>query len=284
MTSIGTPSGAGSAVQAPQVRPEIAETAGAELLQAARAHFERREPALFRGAAHGWPLVTKWSRSYLSRALGDFQCKVVRDSRPAYATETCSLAEYFERLSHLSTLTFSPTSAGERLPPFFDDVPLPNPFFARERITAGFLYHANADGGSLPHCHQDAYNILAQGRKRWVMYDADPDESPEGWALLRACHEEFGAGTFATDWFSRGIEHIEARGITVYQCVQEPGDVVYIPEHFSHAVLNDSEVLGLAILVDRPGKDYQRAPGDGFSPNAAYDDSQEGRAPDRESA
>jgi len=272
MTRRGAPRSARAAVQVPQVLPRIAGADEAELKRAARAHFERREPALFRGVAHNWPLVVSWSRSYLSRALGDFQCKVVRDSRPAYASETCSLAEYFERFSHLSTLTFSSTSAGEPLPPFFDDVPLPSPLFTREMISAGFLYHANTDGGSLPHCHQDAYNILVQGRKRWVMYDADPDVSPEGWALLRACHEEFGAGTFAKDWFSLGIEHIQARGVTVYECVQEPGDVVYIPEHFSHAVLNASEVLGLAVLVDRPGKDYARAPGDGFSPNAAHDD------------
>ena len=54
-------------------------------------------------------------------------------------------------------------------------------------------------------------------------------------------------GTQAKDWFENELEGPCDRVETGYECVQEAGDIVYIPVAFSHAVVNLSDVMGLVI-------------------------------------
>jgi len=234
-------------------------------------YFNTRTPVLLKGASAHWELMRKWTRDYLSAEMGDFQCTVARDSRPAYSKEKCSLRNYFQNYSHLSTMTFEPFKPkNQHLPKFLQDIPLPNPFFSRQTICAYFFFHANEKGGSLPHCHQDAFNLLQQGTKRWIMYDADPEIAPKGWQVLKHCHEKYAAGTHAKDWFMDGPDQVRKQGVTIYECEQQAGDIVFIPEYFSHAILNLSENQGMVIITERPGKVYQKEAGSGYSPNAAY--------------
>jgi len=234
-------------------------------------YFNPRTPVVLKHASSNWAFMQKWTQDYLTANLGDFKCTVVRDSRPSYAKEKCLLKEYFQNYSHLSTMTFEPFDPeNQRLPRFLEDIPLPNPFFSKNDIRAFFFFHANETGGSLPHCHMDAFNLLQKGTKRWVLYDADPDMAPKGWEVLKRCHEEYSAGTHSKDWFVEGPEEVRKEGVTVYECQQEAGDIVFVPEHFSHAVLNLSETQGMVIITERPGKIYRREEGSGYSPNSAY--------------
>lgn len=233
-------------------------------------YFKPRVPVIVRHATRNWEFMHKWTRDYLTTELGDFQCTVARDSRPSYAKETCSLREYFANYSHLSTITFEGfDSQQETLPQFLKDIPLPNAYFEPKNITAYFFFHANATGGSLPHCHQDAFNLLQLGTKRWAMYDADPELAPQGWAALKRCHEKYAQGTFSRDWFVDGPTEVRKQGITVYEGEQRVGDMMFIPEHFSHAVLNMSETQGMVVITGREGKEYQCEEGSGYSPNSA---------------
>lgn len=47
-------------------------------------------------------------------------------------------------------------------------------------------------------------------------------------------------------WAGDGRTKMEADGVVVHECIQEQGDVLYIPEHWSHAVLNLAESVGIA--------------------------------------
>ncbi len=234
-------------------------------------YFEPRKPALFRNACADWDFIRRWTQDYLREKMGDFECTIARDSRPAYSEEICSLSEYFEHYAHLSTMTFKSYDAGHSdLPVFLQDIPLPNPFFSQQDIGAYFFFHANAQGGSLPHCHMDAFNLLQYGTKRWIMWDADPDISPEGWRLLKQCHAQYGTGTFSYDWFANGPEQVRQEGVATYECEQQAGDIVFIPEHYSHAVLNMSENQGMVVITKRPDKTYQKEVDSGYSPNHVY--------------
>ncbi|EIJ36864.1 cupin-like domain-containing protein [Thiothrix nivea] len=233
-------------------------------------YFKPRVPVLLKNACAHWDFMRKWTRDYLTGEMGDFQCTVARDSRPAYSKEKCSLREYFQQYAHLSTMTFETFEPeNQHLPRLLEDIPLPNPFFARTGINAYFFFHANADGGSLPHCHMDAFNLLQYGTKHWVMYDADPEVAPQGWEVLKQCHEDYGAGTFSRDWFAEGPEQVRRAGVATYECEQQAGDIVFIPEHFSHAILNLAENQGMVIITKRPGKVYKKEAGSGYSPNKA---------------
>ena len=219
--------------------------------------FDARTPVILRGMAADWPFVHRWTPEYLSEQLGDFQCTIVHDSRPDLARETCSLAAHFRERPHLDTMTIVSFDKRDEWR-LFRDIPLPNPCFRREQLSAFFFFHTHAGRGSLPHCHEDAFNLLARGRKRWVLYDADPLVSARGWELLRDCLAEFGEGSQVSDWFARGLEPLARAGIRVYEGVQAAGDVVFVPARFAHAAMNLSETLGIAAVISRPGSPYVR--------------------------
>ena len=56
---------------------------------------------------------------------------------------------------------------------FLKDIQIPNLFFNKNSITRFFFYHSIKDAGTLPHNHRDAFNILRDGEKHWVMFNAD---------------------------------------------------------------------------------------------------------------
>jgi len=219
--------------------------------------FESRTPVILRGMAADWPFMHKWSPEYLSEQLGDFECTIIHDSRPDLAKQTCSLATHFREQPHLDTMTIVGLQRRDEWR-FFRDIPLPNPCFRREQLSAFFFFHTHTGRGSLPHCHEDAFNLLQRGEKRWMLYDADPVASPRGWELLRDCLAEFGEGSQVSDWFAHGLEPLARAGIRVYEGIQAAGDVVFVPARFAHAAVNLSETLGLAAVVSRPDSPYVR--------------------------
>jgi len=238
--------------------PELDATALAE--RGGMPHFfDARRPLVLRGIASEWDFIRKWSPDYLVENMGDFQCTLVHDSRPDLARETCSLETYFREHSHLSTMTIVPFAKHpERR--FLRDIPLPNPCFTEQMLSAFFFFHSNEGGGSLPHCHQDAFNMLQRGRKRWLMFDADYAHSPAGHEQLAACLEHYGDGHHVSELFDEGLEPLRRAGIRVYEGIQEAGDVVYIPVYFAHAAINLSETLGMVAVLDRPGSPYKTGP------------------------
>lgn len=268
-------------MKTPDSLPELAACLSIEAIPAAdmthdffmENYFNTRTPVVLKDACSNWEFMQKWTLDYLTTELGDYQCTVARDSRPAFSKETCSLKDYFQDYSHLSTITFEPFDPENKdLPRFLEDIPLPNPFFSKNDISAYFFFHANEKGGSLPHCHMDAFNLLQKGTKRWVMYDADPEIAPHGWEILKKCHEEYAKGTHSKDWFIDGPNQARREGVTIYDGVQEIGDIVFIPEHFSHAVLNLSETQGMVIIAERAGKAFNKEEGSGYSPNSVHAD------------
>jgi hypothetical protein len=221
--------------------------------------FESRTPVILRGMARHWDLMRTWTPEYLSKQFGDFQCTIVHDSRPDLAQEICSLEMYFREYSHLDTMTIVGLAKRDEYR-FFGDIPLPNPCFSRDQLSAFFFFHSHMGSGSLPHCHQDAFNILQCGQKRWLMYDADPLISPEGHGLLKECLQTYGKGRHVRQWFAEGLGPLEQSGIRVYEGKQSAGDVVYVPVRFAHAAINIGETLGIVAVVDRAGEIYQPGP------------------------
>jgi len=223
-------------------------------------YFAAREPVLIRGLTHDWDFARRWSDEYLETAFGDFTCTIVQDSRPDLATERRSLASYLRGARdgvNMMTIVGLGDDADERP---IRDLPFPNPLFAREHLSAFFFFSAPTGGGSLPHCHQDAFNLLQRGAKRWLLWDADPVASPQGWEHLRDVLDLYGSGSHARDWFVDGADSLAAAGVEAWTAQQEAGDVVYVPARYAHAAVNLSDTLGIVPVVDRPGSVYRRGP------------------------
>ncbi|MBR9914610.1 MAG: hypothetical protein GYB32_07250 [Algicola sp.] len=203
-----------------------------------------RVPVLLKGAAENWPLMSKWDKDYIIAHMGNYVCKVIKDSRPAYSKEQTTLKFYFEKLKDVSTLTLDPFNS-KKPPRFFKDVTCPNPYFIINDIQRFFFFHSVKDAGTLPHIHGNAFNILQNGTKEWVFYDASETHNPNGYQVLKASNKKYNVGSHAKDWFKKEVPKLPQKLDKVYRCTQEAGDIVFIPEGYCHAVLNKSEVMGI---------------------------------------
>ena len=92
-----------------------------------------------------------------------------------------------------------------------------------------------AGAGSGMHYHVAALNTLAYGRKHWTLLP--PRDAVYSATPVRRWHA------------LGGRARLRAEGRAVYECVQQPGDVLYIPDHVGHAVLNLAPSVGFAVEV-----------------------------------
>lgn len=81
--------------------------------------------------------------------------------------------------------------------------------------------------------HGDAWNAIAYGEKRWSLL-------PPGKAVFSNKH------SYHTH-FDLSINNSSGKGVVdALHCVQEAGDVIYVPSGWAHAILNTKETLGVA--------------------------------------
>lgn len=205
---------------------------------------EKRIPVLLKGAANNWPLLEKWNKEYITAHMGGYICKIIEDSRPAYAKDQTTLKFYFEKLKNVSTLTLDPFNP-KNPPLFYKDIKTPNPYFTTKEIQRFFFFHSVKDAGTLPHIHGNAFNILQEGVKEWVFYDASKTFNAPGYKVLNEFNKKYPEGTHAKDWFKKEIPKLLKKIDIVYTCTQQAGDIVFIPKQYCHAVLNKSEVMGI---------------------------------------
>ena len=214
-------------------------------------YFDCRKPALIKNGAANWSMMEKWTKDYLIQNAGDYMCSIISDSRPSVAEEQTTLKDYFANHPGKSTLTL------DRYKPnddkfFFKDIQIPNLFFNKNSISRFFFYHSIKDAGTLPHNHRDAFNILRDGEKHWVMFNADQQISPEGYQLMMKFFQKYPVGSHAKDWFRKELKTLTKKVDVVYECFQKSGDIVYVPEGYAHTVINKSdEVLGIVVETHR---------------------------------
>jgi ribosomal protein L16 Arg81 hydroxylase len=217
-------------------------------------YVQKRVPVLIKNGVTEWPLMKKWSKDYIIRQFGNYIYTVVKDSRSGVASNNnikTSLQDYFA--NHQDGSAFLREVYDKKFRPlFFEDIELPNNFFSETDIASYFFYHAPESGGALPHKHPfEVFNMLQQGEKKWVLFDAHSATSAQGDLLIQHYKEEYGPNTLSKDWFKNELPVLSKKISPLYECNQKAGDIVYIPTQFCHAVLNMSEVMGLIVEVLR---------------------------------
>ena len=103
-----------------------------------------------------------------------------------------------------------------------EDTRIPDLVAAYSWGSAQFMWGPTGSGAPL-HYHQDAWNALVFGEKRW-------------WFLPPAN--------------ASSSTRIVNRWDTSYHCTQRPGDFVYVPDSWSHAVFNTKTSAAIAIEFD----------------------------------
>ena len=84
------------------------------------------------------------------------------------------------------------------------------------------------------HFHNAALNTLVYGRKRWFMLSK---------------YDAYNSRTAALHWFrgSRGGYDTLKKTEQLFECIQQPGDVIYVPESWAHSVINVETSVGVAM-------------------------------------
>ena len=100
--------------------------------------------------------------------------------------------------------------------------------------------YVGADGSGNPfHYHQQTWNALLAGRKRWLLY-------PPSQAFYTELHP--------LEWQRRATNRSMAAPL---ECEQRAGDVLFVPRLWAHATINVGEVVGVATpFALRTGVDY----------------------------
>jgi histone arginine demethylase JMJD6 len=93
-----------------------------------------------------------------------------------------------------------------------------------------------------------AWNTLLYGRKRWVLFEPGvAREVVKGRDLVR---REAGEDDEAVDYFSTILPRIKARGgealrARMIECVQRPGETIFVPGGWWHAVVNLDDTVAV---------------------------------------
>lgn len=113
--------------------------------------------------------------------------------------------------------------------PLLDDFILPSildPELTHMSMSELQFYIGPALSGAPGHFHRSAWNILIYGKKRWFLYPPT---------------EAFYSRQHVWLWWQQKSKPTDA-----IECIQYPGDLMFVPDMWGHAVLNLRESIGLA--------------------------------------
>jgi tetratricopeptide (TPR) repeat protein len=111
-----------------------------------------------------------------------------------------------------------------RTPPFFR--------IAKGMDESFFFLGASKSGVSF-HKHADAWNAVLFGRKRWFLYP--PTKTPPGGVW---------PGFSQLDWLKLIYPTLKEKDKPI-ECVQEAGEILYLPESYYHGTINIGETLAI---------------------------------------
>ena len=218
------------------------------------------------GSAEHWPAAHRWTRKGLYTHYRDFELNVATRPLPTNViadgdeprwkgspdVETMSMEDFLDKvmpsqlvplehgnLTHPDRRYVFNTVSGRVVNDFTDPELLS---FAQSQ---NFFQKANghpegyvewvlgpALSGSHMHAHLAAWNVIVSGRKRWVL--APYGEFKPAHQTLPAYH-----------WFKDALPVLQAEETCRFmEFEQAAGELVYVPDHWFHAVLNLEPTVG----------------------------------------
>ena len=234
-----------------------------------RDHVSLDRPLLMRGLL-GETSRRAWQRGALRNASGRVAFQVMQYGSRASLADShtwrrVSLTEWTDAMRASPLVT---SAAATAVPPSSPSPPPPLPEYIFDQSTdmgdaaAGLrrqmhgvfpwramfapsapALYVGADGSGNPfHYHQQTWNALLAGRKRWLLY-------PPSQAFYTELHP--------LEWQRRAANRSMAAPL---ECEQRAGDVLFVPRLWAHATINVGEVVGVATpFALRSGVDYVAA-------------------------
>jgi JmjC domain-containing hydroxylase len=220
-------------------------------------NFDELAPLIVRGAVAR--AAEKWSDEWLLHRFAGDLCQISLDSRTALDNfkRRMALRTYMKGIitpdgNHRPTgYLFHTQRDFAQSVDLLEDIDVPAVILDLGYPSVHRFFAGPVHSGTLPHVHTYAINALARGRKRWAIYIGA--ESVQTEALLQESYRGYGSGSQAKDWFINECPKLRTRrDVKLWEFAQEAGDLVYIPDHFIHAVVNLETVVGFTVEFQPP--------------------------------
>ena len=233
------------------------------------AKYEKlRRPVVLEGCDHDWPGKERWTSLEALTPL--FQPDDVLNTCEWDKIQWGTEGQDLMRRGHLCI--FDPIKGPNKLhirenytvPPAFqnadfyrhlfdvDDLLNPSPFFPDKYPLQHFAFGARASG-TIPHfdCHlpaMDAWNTLVLGYKWWILY---PDlhqslsQKKNVWCDSACSEDNIHLHYWYANVASQSQKFIHEASSKPISILQGPGDTIYIPDRWMHALLNLADTVSV---------------------------------------
>jgi hypothetical protein len=207
---------------------------------------------MLRGFVQNWKAFDHWTPQYLKKHFGKQAVRVYRKTKGTRPTTVkMKMREYLEYLQSKKR-----KKEDLREPMWLVETELPNdlvvgdteggllPVF--ERAFQGLPFRMNnyqfmiapKYAGASPHFHHSAANVLVYGRKRWFLF-------PPASSLYSTKH----INSWVHEDYNRTVNG-DGGAPPPLECVQQPGDIIYVPDMWAHGVVYPMESVGIAYLYN----------------------------------
>jgi len=232
--------------------------------------YSEQRPVLLRGLQDGWAARANWQRSRFRARFGQFPTQVSlgptivfggggRSSSRDLGAGLDSMERHMRSAAAtdapLEDFTFD-SEFLEAMPGIQRDYRTPEFFAAgfnsaqsmRQKSSWHILSLGPTRGGLPSHVHGQTWLALVYGLKRWFLWPPGRGVDPGTWRRAGYHHLE---GSWR--WFQKVYpllrEEGEEGGAAAHErpleCVQRPGEVLYLPRNWKHLTLNVGEALGV---------------------------------------
>ncbi|XP_048252971.1 uncharacterized protein LOC124133842 isoform X1 [Haliotis rufescens] len=208
--------------------------------------YRFKKPLLvkFRNGAKDWTDPEKWTLKSLISQYGQWRLysgsslELVRRGGNGYMGS--SFEDYVNAMmSEGSDVEKEPPYVFDRA--FYDDTDLSDTLHLPSFLTVDtdledslFFLGSTGTGVSF-HNHADAWNAVIFGRKRWFLYNFD--QNPPGGVT---------PGYGQLDWFQNLYPNLTTDQKPT-ECIQEPGEILYVPEGVYHGTINLGDTIAIGI-------------------------------------
>ena len=216
-------------------------------------YLKRGIPVVLKAAAKEWESVNKWDLNYIKELHGTDEVPIIHAIDPTKGIEKSTLKELIERLqSGNKTPYFRYYNLISQHPEHLPEIDLEwiKKYVHKNRYFESFQAFLGGAGTrtELHNAHISNFFVQIEGIKEWVLYPnyfvpfIDPPSTFNGiyrTTPIRANGKPF--NPFDPDFDGYPFfQYLDG-----YKVRLEAGDILYNPPHMWHAVMNETETIGL---------------------------------------
>src|SRR3990167_5660890 len=218
-------------------------------------YYEKtNRPVIITDAVPKWPAFNnperEWSKENLIKRFGDTVLKA--------GAVTMTLRDYWtyaDQIRDETPIYLFDNEYGEKEPELLKDYEVPEYFKTdyfslldsepKMRPSYRWVLFGPARSGSTFHKdpnYTSAWNGVIKGRKKWILFP--PNITPPG-VLPSKDQLDVTTPISVVEWFLSFYEHIRDSPVKPIECVQNPGELIFIPNQWWHTALNLEECIAV---------------------------------------